>query len=923
MEKGITNTKRRVIEGCLTGGLLPYVVIRRAGFSAQCFEKLTFPCASSLIHRYVELELECDAISQTLPDVLQQVIGTERRGAVRSELLQLRRDIHNRRIKLQPLAPEAWAKLNKTLSTAEREQLNRYFQSCIQRLDLLMEGERLFAGELQSSRAALKSIFRKPSFRKALALASPTLSYELIKYLCAPEEQLRRIRRTELSLVRYYTRGAFKVSPFSRFSRSSVLRVSENDQAHRQSAGRLSSCVTLNRALIAALAECVARHPDIRGHVPVWLSGACSQDGQKLVVLQRQYSGVAPTRMRIPREATVCVPLTKAMEWIRAFLASYGGQAPHSRLVLELGQSLDAPAQALNYVEKLIEIGFLVHKIRLDNSDSAGLEVLIAFLGAISCSVAEDLIGRLKAMGRITARFSNAASEERLSLLRELETEVGSAFRLLNADSASRWDGLIAFEDCGEDAITQKILPASWRPILEDLNSFLSIYGPLLDWNLSLRMAMARLLENDRAGKPVEFLQFVHAFAQGPSQTPSTQNLSNYSHTPNTHGLSKVRQLGELREELRRVVVESSGEEDIDLLALAKSHGWVQRIHDLELGPYQPTVMGIAVHGQAAVQADGSLKFVINSIYDGAVNILLRACNTLSRSSQEQLLGELRTTLQNTWTGGTPCEILASHDFNVNLHPRITELLVDCAEEDRLTPENLKIKDLQVKQVPGQGIAVVHRESGMKIIPLSMGMMAMSFAPLTQHLLSSFSSTCMISSRPFHPFSWALPAQKESIRSVPRMIFGHCILRRRAWLIVRDALPQRASRDTDFGYFLQVRRWQRRIGIPDEVFATVEPFADGESQAHERSRQSWNRRKPQYIDFRNFFLVDLLAKLISEVKTRLYIEEMLPGRTDWDHWNVYRPTEFILNFLVPKNEEQDLPRAIMTEGCLLPTAGRR
>jgi Lantibiotic dehydratase, N terminus len=905
MQKTITTTKHRMIEGCVTGGLLPYVVIRHAGLSAERFETLVFPRTSSLMDRYLEQEMERNNISRSLPDGLEQVIGTVGGGALRSELLQLRRDIHNGRFKLQPLAPETWAVLNKALSAAEREQLNQYVQSCSQRMDLLIEGERAFAEELKSARAVLKSIFRKREFRKALALASPSLSYELGKYLCAPEEDLRRIRRTELSLVRYYTRGAFKVSPFSRFSRSSVVRISENARASHQPLGRLSSCVTLNRSLIATLAECVARHPDLRGHVPVCLSGAYSENGQRLVLLQRQYNGVAPTRMRIPREATVCVSLTKAMEWIRAYLGSHGGQAPFNHIVLELGQSLDAPAEALSYVEKLIDIGFLVHKIRFGNSESAGLEVLIAFLSSIPCPVAQELRSCLEALGQIAARISTAASEERVCILRQLEIQVAAAFKLLNVDSASRWNGLIAFEDCGEDSITQTALPARWKPILEDLNSFLSLYAPLLDWNLSLRMAMAHILGNDLVANPVDFLEFVHAFAQGPSKTPSAQDVSNYHHTPNTHGLSKVRQLGQLRDEICRVVAESSGEEEVDLLALGQSHGWFQRLSDLQVGPYEPAVMGIAVHGQATVQADGSLNLVINAIYDGAVNILLRACNTLSPGSREQLVCEISTILRDTWTGGMLCEILASHDFNVNLHPRITELAVDCAEEDKVTPENFQIKDLQIKRAPDQRISLAHRESGTEIIPLATGMMSMSFAPLTQHLLSTFSSTRMISSRPFHPFSWSLPAQEESVRCLPRMVFGRCILRRRAWLILREALPLRAGQDTDFGYFLQVRRWQRTMGIPDEVFATIEPYAGGESEAHEGSRQSWNRRKPQYIDFRNFFLVDVLAKLISEVRTRLYIEEMLPGRTDWDHWSLHRPTELILNFLVARDEEQE------------------
>jgi hypothetical protein len=45
---------------------------------------------------------------------------------------------------------------------------------------------------------------------------------------------------------------------------------------------------------------------------------------------------------------------------------------------------------------------------------------------------------------------------------------------------------------------------------------------------------------------------------------------------------------------------------------------------------------------------------------------------------------------------------------------------------------------------------------------------------------------------------------------------------------------------------------------------------------------------------------------------------MLPGRTDWDHWNLHRPTEFILNFLVGREEEQEFAGRVPESAAFFP-----
>jgi hypothetical protein len=123
-------------------------------------------------------------------------------------------------------------------------------------------------------------------------------------------------------------------------------------------------------------------------------------------------------------------------------------------------------------------------------------------------------------------------------------------------------------------------------------------------------------------------------------------------------------------------------------------------------------------------------------------------------------------------------------------------------------------------------------------------------------------------------------------------------LRRKGWSVLPEVLPRRTHAEGDFHYFLRVQRWRRDFGIPNEGFVLA-----GESSPDRDSRKTWNSRKPQYIHFENSFFLDVFSQLVADTTKRIYIEEVLPHRTEWKRHHYRRTMEAILGLCIVKDRE--------------------
>lgn len=895
----MAENKIETLEPVTINGVLRRVIARRAGVSSAEFDKIRFKRSLELIDRLLNLEDWCRQESKTLSDLLENIIGLVQSPNVNGELIQLRRDIYNDRLPKRELSADAYAAITNVVPSQQQNKLLLWIDSRRLRDCLAGEGEAAFSEELDGARAILKRLVRNRAFRRGLSLASPALSRELDRYLCAKTRDcLRRPSRTESALVRYYTRCAFKLSPFSSFMRTGLLDLSNPhfDKASGSARKRhyIRHSVKLNQALVGHLARRIAMHPELKDYVPVFRGATVSSKEGKLLAIHRRYRDWVPTRMLLPQEVIVALPKGPGLRWITDYLERCGGATLRRDLIAALGQPPNDVARATAYIDKLIEFGALVHKIPA-REYSDGVKGLARFLSGIASPTAAAIRSSLETLDALERRFRHAEYDKRQSLLEQIEAAFRAAFILLGTDMESGWNGPLVYEDCIDEPALEVPLTEDWRPALNDLSDFLSHYGAMLDGNAVFRETMRHVVKSEFGGGPVPFLQVMGHFENGSPGAPADPWKLN-AYTPNPFGLESLDRLADLRREFGEVVAEASDAKELDLKALAESHEWPERVQQLDLAPESSSVFCLSCHCQPVSLTDGSAGLVLNMLNNGPARALLRCSEALQDDRiREQIIADVRRAVRHLWPDAEPCEIIATFDYNANLHPRVTDSSI-IYDDLRVGSDDMTLEELTLKIGPGGRLMLIHAPSGRSILPLDLGMMASALKPLMQHFLLSIGNIdAVLHKTPFHQYYWSFkPHQQGPVETFPRLVFGRCIVRRKAWSVAPEKLPVGDPKETDFKYFLRVRRWQRALGLPDEVFVCSEFATEGIRQ-NQNSRQPWNRRKPQYIHFGNHFLVEVLRKLVGELNARLYIEEALPDRDSWNRWGLRRPTELVLD----------------------------
>lgn len=875
--------------------IFPYIAVRYSGVSPTGFYRLAFKGSSAVLQECLDLEASCQSARNLLCAMLEKVIGSGLAAPVKLELISLKRDLFNDRQPRKELSKGALSVLKEQLSPDQNRNLQQWLNQRSRRNGLLQQAEADFRRELASGRAILKHLFSNTRFRKGLAIASPTLSYELDRYIQAPDGSvIRRINQTESSLLRYYSRCAFKLSPFSTFMHTGLLQISETDEPR---IGRIKSSVKLNRAFIAELAALLSGHEEIADHLPVALTGTLTQIPEGFLVLRRKAKGGGnQSRLRIPDEAVVKIPGSVLIEWIINFFNSKSKAVPRWKMIQELQQVLGGKAEAIACVNKLVELGFLVQKIPIPEDDSSGVTALCEFLANVPSNVALQTRTSLLYLESMTKKLARSTCNARIEMLREMEAVANEAFA--SHTSAAKWSGVVSYEDSINTRIVTAGVPEKSETVIRDLQQFLSCCGGLMDDNVFHQATLASVFQSSLKGHPVALLKFAQDLINSLNGTWPHPHFPLSNCELNPLDLGVLNRLLALRSELGAAIAQTSEQEELDLRQIAWHKEWPQRFTKLNLDSARIGSSWFSSYCQSLAAAGNLEGLVINNVTAGPLRPLLYTLSSLDDSElREKVRRDLRNALEHAFFPAEPCQLLATFDYNAKLATNITRRVIEYADAPSLMTEGaIKLGDLEVTAEDLMPV-LVDRASQGRLVPLDSGMMAAGLHPPVYRLLLVLGGVADVPLRFFEPYLWRNESNAPpTVEHFPRIRFGTCVLRRRGWSIPVEMLPRRYNQERDFQYYARIRQWRKTFGIPDEVFVRTASLLEWKSQTlQNRDRQTWNRRKPQYIHFDNYFLVELLEKAVQETRTRLYIEEMLPDQESWSGSPLQRPSEFVLD----------------------------
>jgi hypothetical protein len=282
----------------------------------------------------------------------------------------------------------------------------------------------------------------------------------------------------------------------------------------------------------------------------------------------------------------------------------------------------------------------------------------------------------------------------------------------------------------------------------------------------------------------------------------------------------------------------------------------------------QRRLMGVV---NAAFPGFGKMISRFLHLFDPAVTAALRRWNTAV--SPDNLL------LENTD---------ASY-FNANLHPPLMpyEIWMPGGHNSLPATQQIAVTELAVTlDEAHHGLRLLHQPSHQPVYVFDLGFQAHGGRSPLFRLLDQFSLATYCSHYPLVSAlnaHWQAQAAGPQAAAVPwrtpRIVYDdRLVLQRQAWHFPKALLPVRQPQESDWAYFARVNAWRLEHQIPDEVFISL--FERHHARAMLAPGQQLHSRddyKPQYICFRNPFLVTLFAKLLPKVSNSLTMEEMLPS----------------------------------------------
>ena len=182
-------------------------------------------------------------------------------------------------------------------------------------------------------------------------------------------------------------------------------------------------------------------------------------------------------------------------------------------------------------------------------------------------------------------------------------------------------------------------------------------------------------------------------------------------------------------------------------------------------------------------------------------------------------------------------------------------------------------------------LVLMHRPSGKETYLFDLGFQGHKGRSQLFQLLSKFSLANHLYWKPLTVSlnnSIKAVSKDETVTILPRITFEeNIVLQRKTWVVKKDALPVFDPNEPEEESFLKVSLWKRKVGLPDEVFVFLTTFPEMDTLKPEQmARIGRDSYKPQYINFNNPLLINLLVKMIEKVPVTLKIEEMAPGSSE-------------------------------------------
>lgn len=841
---------------------------------------------------------------------------------LRRFLLAIKRDTFNGR---------SLSRFSSRLEWKEVDHLTSRLASTVLELERrLVEAEQgfaeLYGRELEREHDHLCRLLGDERFLRGLALGSPELVSRARELLENADSLGRRAKKVEQSLLRFVTRTAAKLSPYSTLTTLGLGLLEEGIfEGFRFVPGSLRevSLVRANSSLLHQGREILMRHPRVRDLCLVTLNDTAHEVGPgrwQFLRNGRWAFDEEVAEFRFVPANFVRVDLSgPAIASIREFLTN--GPLPFNTLVESLrkrhleNKNEESGCPFLILVNRLTALGFLCLLPPWRTSEVHVEKRMLETLRGLSPDAKDPTLKNLEAaleeLVRLEGEYATTVRPEISS--RELTSALDFVWEQINSTvgtgpirkvSGSLYEDVFTVNPAG-DSVVGAVIHLSDRTTRETLAyaELISRFACLFNHRYDVLHALAATwMERWPLRREMGFLELFQGFKDMWSRYlrfDLTERYDNFS-SFDPLALPAMQALRKIRKAVREgtLALLEEGPDGVHL----PPEGFASLLKAIP--PHYRPLLGCSVFLQPA-DRQGRM-WVLNRLFEGTGRYLSRypaameepmrsrfTSHLVARSSIE-VDGEPADLLDLVFTQGSMANLRFPQTFRVLEMPgerldlpasqrvHLSELRI----EADLTTENFRLLDA----------------TGRRLIPVHLSSLNNLFVPVLLRFLSLFG--------PYEVRQVFPRARMETAGEVNisrRLICGNLVVRRARWEVPKKSLEGIANLSGSIA-FRELQIWRKERELPQRAFVFEQMHHEGDPV------QSF---KPQYIDFSSPSLASLFLAIVRKSATGLLIEEALPIYSEFppDPVGQQRAFEFQIESLAL--------RTVSIEGPTLGTSERR
>jgi len=844
------------------------VFVRMAGLPVEAMAPFASVLCLERLRCLEQLGSELERAREELVGALYPLVHGAAPQA-RRFLLALKRDAFNGRSVLKYAEAAEWPELEAE-ARAGAERVIALEKRLAAQQRVFEEG---FAQEQAREARRLGEYLTHRELLRAIALGSPLVATQLGRLRHFGGKPGRREKKLQLSLLRYLSRAAFKLSPFSTFTPLALGELDEElDGAVELLPGewRHESLLRVQPAFLDQVITVLLENQTFRLGLPLAINATLEETEP------RRFRWFRPGHWSFEQEkaafrynpdAVLKVELKD--ELILRLVAELraGGNRTLAVTLKNLEELLpEVPCEQIALtLEKLRGLGFFHLKVPWPNN-ALHLEAAIAeALGPGPLGVA------LAALVQDERAF--AAAEDPASALEKLDARVDEIWKCCLA-LAGR-DPSIPYVRVKEGQFFEDVLrapatdaggggllrlPAGRLRELCAQAEPLVLLSDFLDRRHDFLQHVGAILEQNWAGETeVGLLEVFDKVKSLFAEWTRAERSGHSGPSFNIGGLAVVEELARRRHEVRAAVAElvssQDGESRID------SAGLAALVASL---PAACRPLGPCLFLQPA-DTQGQ-RWVVNRIYEGTGRYSSRFTALLEEPLHQRFVAPfLGASMPRPGEGPWYLlDLLFAQGDTLNVRRQMTARLVTHPGEiaEASAGAHVSLGELRLRRGGAGEPPTLVDGAGRRFVPVHLGGAARRYLPTLFRFLSLFGPSELQVELPPARISSVLGASRRE-----RLLLGDLILQRQRWIFELESLPAELFEGSEEAAYAELDRWRRRHDLPCRVFLI--------ENVHHATRS--DLYKPQFLDLSSPLFVSLLRSALKVHRGAVCFEEMVPS----------------------------------------------